>query len=187
MKIKIIFYLFVIIVLGSNNLLGQDTNVNSNYFESLRVPGFQYLEDSSLVIEQGGPLEADYFLIKFYSINFNPKDNILKLEGQTTYNCKGENRGFSYVEIFKAVRVGDTLTKKEFLCFSFDDENNREKNGLFKLKIKVSKGERLYFRYPYYFLVEYTISNLLNHAILRTNNAFHITPSLPLFTICNRK
>lgn len=147
--------MFVII----SHLIAQNKKIPVPVFMNLRTQVALYLDDSSNTVHKGfAPLEVKRFDVKFYSIRFNIKDSILEMKGKA-YE-RNEKYGLS-VALFKAERIGDSLRGIFLLPMSSYVKDESDKSGFFSVSIKVYKNEKLYFRYPFYYLEEYAICNLL--------------------------
>ena len=117
--------------------------------------------DSTGIISKFCSLDLDGFSIIFYSAYLDKSKNELQLIGRVCSSDKMNSSGIAGVQIFKALKKDNKLTKRYSIGETTYDKNSINNDGFFDITLKVEKKNSLFFYNQKYFLKEFTISRLL--------------------------
>jgi hypothetical protein len=154
------YNLIIAFVLLTITLTGQKLTIPISDFLKTRNKVEYYEDSANLFTGRFAPLEVSGFKVHVKSVSVDRKRKKAFISGYVSdYHSKDWK--MPGIAIFKARRSGDKLYNKVSLGeTSFHTETGE--GGQFDLVFGVEKGDRLYFYYPFSWIVEFNIGKFLN-------------------------
>ncbi len=170
------FILATILLSLSTSILCQSRRIPVSVLYQQQVGGVQIREDSIVKI-YGTPLfEVSRFYIRVDKAFVNQDAKELRMIGKVCYYDKEKTCvGLPNVGIFKAQKSQDNLLKNiTTVSTSSFVQDSMNKNGFFDIKLRINKGESLFFYMPHFYLEEFKLDKLIgNNPVVKKKKLAH--------------